>query len=706
MPVTARKAIAQDRAMGGADFTGAYGEADARAILAGTIAVPEANNPPVVDLDSGAPGSGSSASFTEGNGAVLLAPSGTVVDPDSPDFDGATLTVQFTAGSQAEDMLVVVGLDPDSGGAIFNGNGDVVAEVSGGDSPSNPLVVTFTEFASASDVQGVLRTIGYADYSYAIASGDRTISFTLTDGDGGTSTPATATVHVTTADSPPVAQDDLATTDEATTVAIAVLANDSDPDGPPPSVATVDGHAIAAGQTVTISSGAKVTLNADGTLTYDPNHRFDTLTSTSSGETGALNTSAFDSFTYGLVGGTTATVGVTVNGIASAQDHLGGGSGDDAITGTGNGDYFDLSQGGNDTADGQGGDDAFSFGAAFTGADQVDGGAGTNDQIGLQGDYSGPNALVMGANTIANIEAIVLLGNFSYQITTNDGNVAAGGVLKIQATQLGAGNSLIFNGAAESDGSFLVFGSNGNDALTGGQGNDGFYFGPGQYTAADTVNGGGGTNDQLGLDGDYTITLANNVTNVEVLVLLPGPSATPNHFNITSGDAFVGAGETKTIFGVQVTTSITFNGSGEHDGAFRIYGGSGNDVLTGGTGADWTFGGNGADTLAGGAGNDIFYYDAVSQSNATNGRDAIQDFATGDKMDFSGIDAIAGGGDDAFTFIGARAFTNQAGELRMENVSGQTWLIQGDTDGNGVSDFELTVTIADAHPLTSADFTF
>jgi Ca2+-binding RTX toxin-like protein len=404
-----------------------------------------------------------------------------------------------------------------------------------------------------------------------------------------------------------------------------VLANDTDPDGPPPSVATVDGQAIAVGQTITILSGAKVTRNANGTLTYDPNHKFDTLTSTDSGETGAANTSASDSFTYGLVGGVTASVSVTVNGLASAQDHLNGDLNDNVITGTGNADYFDLSQGGNDTASGLGGDDAFFFGAAFTSGDQVDGGPGTNDQIGLQGNYSGPNALVMGANTIANIEAIVLLGNFSYQITTDDGNVAAGGVLKVQATQLTAGNSLVFNGAAETDGSFLVFGSNGNDALTGGQGNDGFYVGPGQFTGADIVNGGAGTNDQLGLDGDYTITLASNVTNVEVLALLSGPAGTPNHFDITSGDAFAGAGQTRTVFGVQVTTAITFNGAGEHDGAFKIYGGSGNDNFTGSDGSDWIFGGYGADTMTGGAGRDTFFYDDAAQSTGT-GFDRITGF--------------------------------------------------------------------------------
>ena len=30
--------------------------------------------------------------------------------------------------------------------------------------------------------------------------------------------------------------------------------------------------------------------------------------------------------------------------------------------------------------------------------------------------------------------------------------------------------------------------------------------------------------------------------------------------------------------------------------------------------------------------------------------------------------------------------------------------VQGDTDGDGVADLEILVVIADAHPLTTADF--
>ena len=131
--------------------------------------------------------------------------------------------------------------------------------------------------------------------------------------------------------------------------------------------------------------------------------------------------------------------GQTLTGNASAN----------VIQGGAGNDIFDLSGGGNDHAIGGDGNDGFSFGAAFTAEDVVEGGAGTNDQIGLQGDYTGLNALTLGAGTMTGIEAIVVLPGFSYDLTMNDGNVATGGLLKVQATQLAAGQSLHFDGSAE-----------------------------------------------------------------------------------------------------------------------------------------------------------------------------------------------------------------------------------------------------------------
>ncbi|MET1111077.1 MAG: M10 family metallopeptidase C-terminal domain-containing protein, partial [Allosphingosinicella sp.] len=157
---------------------------------------------------------------------------------------------------------------------------------------------------------------------------------------------------------------------------------------------------------------------------------------------------------------------------------------------------------------------------------------------------------------------------------------------------------------------------------------------------------------------------------------------------------------------LQSEESLAFNGSDETNGNFRLFGGAGNDVLTGGAGADLIFGGLRGDTLTGGAGNDIFRYDNAAESNSTE-RDGIQDFNAGDLIDLSRIDAnTLVGGDQAFNFIGSAAFSNTAGELRFENISlgGPIWLVQGDTDGNGMSDFEVVLVISPADPITASDF--
>jgi hypothetical protein len=39
------------------------------------------------------------------------------------------------------------------------------------------------------------------------------------------------------------------------------------------------------------------------------------------------------------------------------------------------------------------------------------------------------------------------------------------------------------------------------------------------------------------------------------------------------------------------------------------------------------------------------------------------------------------------------------------NTGGNAWLIQGDVNGDGVADFQLTLTTSDAHAIIAGDFT-
>ncbi len=79
---------------------------------------------------------------------------------------------------------------------------------------------------------------------------------------------------------------------------------------------------------------------------------------------------------------------------------------------------------------------------------------------------------MLGADTLTNVEKIIIGEGNSDKIITNDANVAAGATLTIDASALTSANGLIFNGSAETDGRFSIIGGAGNDNLTGGQGND------------------------------------------------------------------------------------------------------------------------------------------------------------------------------------------------------------------------------------------
>ena len=141
----------------------------------------------------------------------------------------------------------------------------------------------------------------------------RTVTFTVTD-DTALSDSATRGITVAAVNDPPNAVDDTGTTDEDTPLAViapGVLANDTDVDpGDTKTVVALNGTGTL---TQTLPSGASVTINANGSYTYNPLAAFQGL---STGQT------ARDSFTYTMQDGAgaqdTATVNITINGISDA----------------------------------------------------------------------------------------------------------------------------------------------------------------------------------------------------------------------------------------------------------------------------------------------------------------------------------------------------------------------------------------------------
>jgi hypothetical protein len=404
-----------------------------------------------------------------------------------------------------------------------------------------------------------------------------------------------------------------------------------------------------------------------------------------------------------------------------------GNVGNDRFTSGNGNDLFRLEQGGVDSASGMGGNDAFYFGAAYTAADIVSGGEG-RDQVALQGDYP---SLTLGSLTSIQ-DLFVLSGSdtrfgnpggntYDYVINSIDANVAAGERLTVDATQLLAGESLTFNGSAETNGAFTMSGGRGTDVFTGGAGNDGFYFRDGSFwNAGDRVTGGGGI-DQLGFRGDFTganavVMGASQITGISALVLMSGldtrfgPVVAPTKFDITMDNGNVTAGATFTVDGAQLAANETarVDASAETDGNYRLFGGAAADTLIAGAGADLVSGSGGADTLTGNGGTDSFRYSATADSTAA-AMDRILDFTPGtDKIDLTRIDANShAAGNQAFSWIGSNTFTGSgaasAGELRAYENGGK-WFVEGDTDGNGVGDLVVELTLQGATPLGQGDF--
>ena len=387
-----------------------------------------------------------------------------------------------------------------------------------------------------------------------------------------------------------------------------------------------------------------------------------------------------------------SAAGVTINlanGTAAGGDaqgdvlvnieNLTGSVFNDALTGNAGG---NLLQGGagNDWIDGGAGDDVVSGG---TGSDALYGGLGNDTLIytdsiaavgislgvidpatGRQYAYGGDST----GDRIFGFENVH--GSAFNDVLTGDAGVnALSGDAGDDTLNGREGNDILSGGA----GADVISGAEGNDVIDGGEGGDRLYGNAG----LDTVNYGGST-------AAVTVSLA-------IADIATGRQSASGGF--AEGD--------------QIYTFENVAGS-----AFG-------DRLSGDGGVNQLVGNGGADILTGGRGDDVFVYragDMVLAGDAAAQADHIVDFhvladpgVERDHIDLRAIDAVAGGGDDAFTFIGQADFS-AAGQVRV-HYDGVNTVIEANTVANltgGIeAHSELVIVLAGinlASTLSAADF--
>lgn len=325
-----------------------------------------------------------------------------------------------------------------------------------------------------------------------------------------------------------------------------------------------------------------------------------------------------------------------------------GGQGSDLLYGLGGNDSL-YGWGGDDLMDGGAGDDFYQVTDVN---DRVVDASGV-DMVEAHIDYILPDTIEN--LTLAGTLPLAGIGNDLANIINGNG---AGNRL-----YGGAGNDTL-NGFGGAD---LLVGGIGHDRLDGGLGND-------------TIYGGAGA-DIFIVDSPFDVVGDFNVAEDDFL--WSSISINMSWYAGVSNLELIG------------TAALTVTGRTGWD---VIRGNAGANTLVGGLGNDVITGRGGKDLITGGGGLDRFVYENLADSEvAFAQRDVINTFAHGDKIDLSALDARADvAGDQAFSFIGAAAFTGVSGQLRfdMTNISPtgvKAYTVWGDVTGNRAADFSLQI---------------
>jgi hypothetical protein len=617
-------------------------------------------NNPTEDLTIG--------SFVSPNGTVEDNGDGTVTFTPEFNFNGeATFTYVVTdPAGQSDEGEVTVNVIPVNDAPVANDDDaettegvPVIVYLRGNDTdvetPTADLVIS-----DMTSPDGMVVDNGDGTVTFTPAdgfTGAATITYTVSDPDGG-SDMGTATVAVNDpVDTGPTAVDDVAETDEEVAVIVDLRGNDTDPDN-------ATSELVISGVTVPVEQGTVVD-NGDGTATFTPADDFNgdaTISYTVSDPDGqsdegeavvTVNPVNDDPDAVDDTDSTAYNTPVTVDLLANDSDV----DGDDltvtmATVPPGEGTLFDNGDGtvlftpvdgfiGEATisytiSDGEGGEDSADHVVTVLNSerDGIVDGTGGGDLIDL--DYAGdPDG-----DFVDNEDALIP-GQ-----APNDDIIRAGG------------------------GDDTVMAGEGDDSITGGEGDDSIFGEDG----SDTVDGGEGD--------DFIDTSGPDLAPDDGYPFAPGTDFLgydPDRDPENDRDSVDGGDGNDTI--VTGDDRDTISGGGGDD---VINAGIDDDIVDGDAGDDRIVGGEGDDTIEGGSGNDTIYagndpdlgldvldipdeatddFPFSPDRNPDNGRDLVNGGA-GDDVIF--------GADDDDTLMGGSGNDTIDGQIDDDVISGNT----------------------------------
>ncbi len=278
------------------------------------------------------------------------------------------------------------------------------------------------------------------------------------------------------------------------------------------------------------------------------------------------------------------------------------------------------------------------------------------------------NRLVIVGNTLTIDPSSTLASNAHYFVT-----LASGSVKDLAGNSYAGTNSYDFTTVTSAnrvtDGNDVLVGTLTSDTLNGGKG-------------ADSMTGGLG-NDIYFVDNTGDRVIENKGAGTDTVYSSVSYILGTHIENLTLLDKVPINGSGNALNNKLIGNSV----------ANKLSGLAGNDILNGGLGKD---------KLTGGAGKDVFDFNSVLEIGKKTKGDLITDFSHKlDKINLFDIDANSAPNktNDTFKYIDEKAFTGKAGELHF--IKG---VLSGDTNGDKVADFDLSITVVGGTTMIAQDF--